>query len=93
MQENVYLKPTIDILSCLKMLIYITDHYCSILQGKRRGITGHYKTDTDQHILLLVQHNSSQDRTIRNLSEKLDQFKELLTIVVGSKETDQIKKI
>lgn len=67
------------------MLIYITDHYCSILQGKRQDITDHYKTDTDQHILLLAQRNSRQDR---NISEKLDHITELLTKVLASKELD-----
>lgn len=53
--------------------------------GKRQDITDHYKTDTDQHILLLAQRNSRQDR---NISEKLDHITELLTKVLASKELD-----
>ncbi|CAG2240948.1 TRAF6 [Mytilus edulis] len=51
-------------------------------QDKRRCMSDHYTADPDHHILLLVQHNASQDRKIAELTSQMEKLMSIAKNVV-----------
>lgn len=63
------------------------------LQNKRRLMTDHYKSDPDNHILLLVQHNAHQDREIVRLKQCLEKIISFSESVLGKRLRDVMDDI